>query len=117
MTKKDLRTGMVVTYRNGEKRTVFCDVYTHTGSMDYISNGGSWNELCNFNEDLTSRVTSDMDIVKIEVLTNVICICHNPNELSKHQLKTIWERKEVKQMTVAEIEAILGHKVEIISDQ
>lgn len=117
MTKKDLRTGMVVTYNNGEKRTVFCDVYTHTGSTDYVSNGNVWNELCNFNEDLTSRILGDMDIVKVEILTDRTHICYDPNELSKHKLKTIWEREEVKQMTVAEIEAILGHKVEIISDQ
>jgi hypothetical protein len=94
MNKSDLRTGMMVTYRNGLTRTVNvekqrfeCDDGMH--SMNFSR----------YNDDLTIRdySTSDYDIVEI--------------------YNTIWKRKpEPKRMTKAEIETALGHPIEVVQE-
>ena len=65
----------------------------------------------NFNEDLTHSYSSERDIMKVfdvrrrkfpECITTV-CIC-------------TWEREEVKEMTVSDIEKELGYRVKIVKE-
>lgn len=56
-------------------------------------------------EDLTSRSYSDNDIMKISV-------CDNPFDFTHGAI--IWEREEVVEMTLDEIEEALGYKVKIV---
>lgn len=114
MTKKDLRTGHIVTLRNGGQFMVFKNYHSqYNEPVDCIvSFHGTWTELKNYEEDLKNHCFHDLDIVKVSLIShphNTFC--------DNRQLTTIWDREEPKQMTVAEIEAILGYKVEIISDQ
>jgi hypothetical protein len=119
MTKSELKTGMVVTRRDGMKLTVYRNCgcsFGHTIHNDVIVNGYSenWHPLDNYTEDLlNNKGYPEYDIVKVELV-------HHPYDYNRYpfnaeRVKTLWERKDVKKMTVAEIESILGYKVEIIS--
>lgn len=113
MTKSELKTGHIVTYRNGEKRTVFKD--TNRNPADFITDGHTHVNLNAYNEDLTCVFDSNRDIVKVENAHSPITIGFNPGAFA--QLKTIWKRPIPKKMTVSEIEAILGYKIEIIAEK
>lgn len=72
-TKSDLKDGDVVTYRNGEKRTIK-DEELLTKSKIAV------NKLDNYKEDLTNKVGSmNLDIIKVE---------------RPVKYKTVFERKE-----------------------
>ena len=116
MTKSELRTGMIVTHRNGNRRIVYdnvCVQSKHDGDSILMDNIGSWNNLHNYNEDLTHRQYSYMDIVKIEIIS-MVADMHKPFDAPT---LIIWERPEPrKKITISEIEKLLGYKVEIIND-
>ena len=112
MTKSDLRTGMVVTCHNGYKYTVYLD--TCIGES-VLTNGCGWVNLNEYDEELKNKLNENFNIVKVEELTNLFCLTVPTNEIIQYNLSTIWTCS--KQMTVAEIEAILGYKVEIIAEK
>ena len=120
MTKSELKTGMVVTRRDGKKLTVYRNCacsFTHPIYNDVFVNAETmtWHSMDDYNEDLTtSEGSSKFDIVLVELV-------HHPYDFNQHtnnamKEKTIWERNPPKKMTVAEIEAELGYRVEIISE-
>ena len=113
MTKSDLRTGMLVTFRNGKKMYVYLNASNaFDNNANILTNGYTWTDLKYYNEDLTRLdIDSDMDIVAIERPCRAVCL-H-----SHKDMELIWERDASKKMTVAEIEKILGYKVEIISEK
>jgi len=136
MTKSDLRTGMVVTLRNGNKYTVYLNCHNHNNDhsssdrlfRDVLVNSSyghlddPWLSLCNYNEDLTRKLRTvgdhlDFDIVKVQTMLHPQHLNTVPEKVATYE--TIWERKEPnpKQMTVAEIEKELGYKVEIVSEK
>lgn len=74
-TKKDLKDGDIVTYRNGEKRIV----NKTAGYIVYINVMGKLSfHLDDFRNDLTNKRDNEYDIIKVE----------------KAQYKTVFERKE-----------------------
>lgn len=121
MTKSELKTGMIVTRRDGNKLTVYRDCacsFAHHIHKDVIvdASGEVWHPLDYFTEDLlNNKGYPEYDIVKVEVV-------RHPHDFNKfpHNAKiskVLWERPEpAKKMTVAEVEAILGYKVEIVSE-
>ena len=121
MTKSELRTGMVVTYRDGRKAMVYTDCHysylpndlkSMAGAL--ITEEGTWSDLRCYNENLTSTSHPDLDIMEVEIVEHPRFLWASYN--SNHY-RTIWERNPPKKMTVAEIESILGYRVEIISEQ
>ena len=131
-TKKDLRSGYVVEFRNGVKRLV-----TRTGSFVQIlvnPESGEWNYLnSNWNEDLTCKTGSqcippneneckcpsvyakDYDIVKVwGLVTRTTDYCKSLTTNTNNRA-LIWEREpEAKKLTVDEISKLLGYKVEVV---
>lgn len=72
-TKSDLKNGMVLTYRNNEKRLLYeLSLYEINDSKLTIAN-----DISSFNNDLTSDAMGEHDIVKVEYMG-----------------ETLWERKE-----------------------
>lgn len=115
MTKSELKTGMIVTLRNGNKKQVYIDVVTNNlQNANVITDGNTWSDLYHYNEDLTYKGSRELDIVKVAYVGFVIGL-HAGVESPVGN--TIWERKEPKKMTVAEIETILGYKIEIVSEK
>ena len=124
MTKSDLKTGMIVTLRNRNeyvflKDFVVDDDYTMGTCNDGVLVNGqrqSWMRMLSYDDNLKMKNTLDkeFDIMKVEIPDHVYAftdILYN-----KKRRKLVWERKEIKKMTVAEIEAIFGYKIEIVSE-
>lgn len=124
MTKEDLKTGMVVTYRDGRKSMVFKDcannnftnIFREKADM-LVSEDATWLDLHYIDEKLfyTNRnVNDDLDIIMVECVRcpHLLWKPYDPKNYT-----VIWEGNPPKKMTVAEIEAILGYRVEIISEK
>lgn len=117
MTKSELKTGMIVTYRDGKQRVVFKDTTMFECNKNFITDGVNWSLLSTWEEDLTCSFFKEMDIMKVEVATSFVMMCRNPVDIPSSYRKTIWERPTPKKMTVSEIESILGYKIEIIAEK
>ena len=121
MTKSDLKTGMIVTRRDGKKWTVYRNcacAFSHQIHDDVFVDASisSWEPFEYYTEDLLNKSgRTELDIMKIELV-------HHPYDFNKFPCnakvdKILWVRDDTKKMTVAEIESILGYKVEIVSDK
>ena len=105
LTKADLENGMVVEYRDGQKRLVL---------NNYLIGTNGYYELSDYKEDMKNQECSDLDIMRVFTISSVTtldCIFHIEN------LNLIWERKETKKMTVEEmqnkLEELTGEKIEV----
>lgn len=103
-TKADLKSGMVVEYRDGKRRLVL--------NNRLVGKDGYY-ELNMYTEDMKDKECSERDIMrvfKIVIITTLNRIFHIEN------LELIWEREEVKRMTVEEmrqkLEELTGEKIE-----
>ena len=109
MKKQDLKTGMLLQFRNG-------DVYMFINDT-FVSNEG-WTSLDNFEKDLNYVYNDELDIMKVsKVLEGYRLIPENWNEKTLNN-NLLWEREETIKMTVSEmqeeLEEKLGYKIEII---
>ncbi len=104
-TKADLKDGMVVKHRNGDKRMVISEAL--------IGENGYADQNC-FREDLTHRYFKDLDIVGVYAIQEY---SNFADMLSDYNLELIWERKEPKKMTVEEmrqkLEELTGKEIEV----
>lgn len=104
-TKADLRDGMVVKHRNGDKRMVISEAL--------IGENGYADRNC-FREDLTHRYFKDLDIVGVYAIQEYNNFA---DMLSDYNLELIWERTELKKMTVEEmrkkLEELTGEQIEV----
>lgn len=110
-TKADLKDGMVVEYRDGDR---FLVVKDHLLSKDYCADmsdlGDDLKDIYGFSaDDIVKVYEVDYDYAdEFEELFDLV------------SLKLIWERDKeepVKEMTVEEIEKKLGYKVKVIADK
>lgn len=105
-TKADLKDGMVVKYRNGDKRMVVNEAL--------IGENG-YSDRNRFREDLTHRYFKDLDIVGVYAIQEYNNFA---DMLSDYNLELIWERTELKKMTVEEmrqkLEELTGEEIEIV---
>lgn len=102
-TKADLRNRMVVQYRNGERKLVVDNLLMDRHESDM---------LIDYNDDLTFKdcYRNEYDITR--VYPEVDTFEQMLTVEQKH--KPIWQRPEVKEVTVAEVEEKFGCKVKII---
>lgn len=104
-TKADLKDGMVVKHRNGDKKMVISEAL--------IGEDGYSDRNC-FREDLTDRYFKDLDIVGVYAIKEY---SNFADMLSDYNLELIWERKEPKKMTVEEmrkkLEELTGEEIEV----
>ena len=109
MKKFELRTGMIVTLRDNSRMTVFLG--TDRLAINYITDGSQWINLDCYQGDLTHAKRSEFDIV-------AVASTQSPTDIfgRRTSTKIIWERP-AKKMTVSEIEAILGYKIEIVGEE
>lgn len=113
-TKSDLRSGDVILRRNGDVEIVCLE----TGTL--ICQTGGWNDLLDINEDLIyklycNHLVSEHDIMAVR----------RPREPGDCQFSAfdeklgelIYERKEVKEMTLEEVCKELGREIKIIKSK
>lgn len=100
-TKSDLKNRMVVECRNGNK-------YIVIDGMLLSTNDYSW--LLSYNENLTMKQgLSEFDIMKVYNRANSL-------GFNKYMLTLLWQRSEVKEVTMAEVEEKFGCKVKIVKE-
>lgn len=100
----DLKNGMVVEIRNGNRYLVL---------DNFLIRNKSRISLDSFNEDMTSKNNYDHDINEIFITE----IGSFESMLKGYLIKDIvYKRLERKKMTIREIEAELGYNIEIIGE-
>lgn len=122
MQLSDLKTGMIVTTRDGREWCVLKDFEcTYEGAKEknailcYSNMGGrSWTSLSNHSEMKNNGFMGDsLDIVKVEVP-------YHPHgfldlEYERDKRKLLWqEEPEIKEVTMSEVEEKFGCKVKIV---
>ena len=123
-TKDDLKTGMIVTFRNGTRCLVMRDIsYPLRVNADGCTNffiglddSETWTYFDNYGDDLTNIFSKTFDIVKVERVEYPIDILHR-EKWERHEAIVVWERIEPKKMTLAEIEKELGYPVEVVKQE
>ena len=130
-TKKDLRSGYVVEFKNGIKRLVtrtgmFTQILVNpeTGEWNYLQSG--WNDdltaqdnryrkMCDSECTLPKFYPERFDIVKVWGLIMSTDKYHNVFTTNIEGRDLLWEREpEAKKLTVDEISKLLGYKVEVV---
>lgn len=101
-TKADLKNGMVIEQRCGTRKIVI---------EDRIVGYEEYGELQRYGDDLLHQNNPGLDIVKIYKPTNTI-----EQALRSNNLELLWERHEVKEVTMAEVEEKFGCKVKIVKE-
>lgn len=111
MTLKDLRSGMVVETRDGDRYLVLVDGEDiHMMCGDGALHMGQWEVRQLYHDDLTrENGFNDHDIMKVYGRVQSFYKVNATKNL-------LWERKEIKEMTVSEIEEVLGYSVKVVAD-
>ena len=112
MKRNELEVGYLVELRSGHKAMVM-PVDSDENPIILVGEKGLWNNLYCYNDDLNHIFHGSDDIIKVwdfsKIYRDVFSFDTKYREL-------LWERKEKRKMTVAEIERILGYEVEIVSE-
>ena len=98
-TKTDLKTGDVVMQRNGLVQIVNCE------HQMFIARDG-WNDMNEVNPNLTNKAYEEFDIVAVRRPLKKSDCQFNAFDLERGTL--VYERKEVEEMTLAEVCRLLG---------
>lgn len=113
MTKSKLKTGMIVTTRDGNEYMVFKDVETdsrtHRGNVLVNINKRLWDDFDSYDENMICKHDSNFDIMKVKRCQVVADLLHD-----QCAANTIWERKEKKRYTYAQLREILGEEFEVV---
>lgn len=131
-TKKDLRSGYLVEFRNGHRRLV-----TRAGMFTQIlvnPNTGAWNYLAsNWNDDLTAKTGNNTPMCAAEHLAvrnwpkeyDIMRVWGLVKETARYGevflanpngRELLYQRREAKKLTVNEISKLLGYEVEIVGE-
>lgn len=111
MKLDDLKTGMIVTTRNGDSHIVMRDFVDEgdilAGISDNDSTTNSYIKLSYYKQDMKNNILSDFDIMSV----------YTPYlQCMDIQKKLIWEREECKEVTMKEIEEKFGCRIKIVGD-
>ena len=122
MKLSDLKTGMIVTTRDGGVWCVFRDFeWTYEGAKEKDAilcysntHDKSWTSLSSYSEMKNNGFMGDsFDIVKVEVPYHPYGFLNLEHEKDKRKL--LWkEEPEIKEMTMSEVEEKFGCKVKIV---
>ena len=107
--KMELKEGMIIECRNGERyllRTA-CGELVASSNNKYMS--------IDYDEELNENRYFDKDFDVMKIYTSNALILNNL--FNDTYLECIWERKEPKKMTLAQISEALGYEVEVIDNE
>ena len=111
MKLDELKTGMIVTTRNGDSYIVMRDFIDEGDILAGLSFNNkisdTWTSLSNYNQDMTNSGFPHIDIMS--VYSSYPYSSDTPKKL-------LWERKEYKEVTMKEIEEKFGCKVKIVGE-
>lgn len=110
MTKAELRTGMMVAYRNGDKRIVVMN--TADGDGFTAPDLKKWKSFSAYTDDLRD-VDGDTqyDIMDVYMPNNKFRVLNTNLDADYTR---VWHREEARRMTLGEVQTILGFAIEIV---
>lgn len=118
MTKSELKTGMIVTLANGKECYVFKELLFNGFLEDVlveINGADYWHRLSAYYENLTHKDGKEYNIVKVETIAHpYLMVRPNYHYLAKPSRIVIWQRKEKKKYTYAQLREILGEEFEVV---
>lgn len=123
MKKSDLKTGYLVVTRDGHEYVVYLNVLTNyqrdkkPEDIIVYNQGDSrrWNGLDTYNEDLTYKGKENKnDIMEVYMLYHPFTL--QDMTYCEQMRKLLWQREEPKELTIKEIEEILGYSIKIIKE-
>lgn len=110
--KYDLLNGDVIVMRNSYKYIFFKN---YAGKSDALVNtDGGWMDLNKYEDNLLFAKDSAFDI--LEVHRPVYCSAFYPAH-GFYNYECVFKREDRKKMTVEDIEAALGYKIEVIDNE
>lgn len=114
MTKKELRTGMRVTLRDGSVCVAVLDALGKGDNLLIDLHNYTWVSLVNYTDDMLEiDGVVCYDIMKVEEPNNAMTMFALDSGLKK-----LWKRKEEPiSLTVRELEDIVGYKFKIVEDK
>ena len=107
--KMELKEGMIIECRNGERyllRTV-CGELVASSNDEYMN--------FDYDEELNENKYFNKDFDVMKIYTSKAFILNSL--FNDNYLECIWERKEPKKMTLAQISEALGYEVEVIDNE
>lgn len=107
----ELKEGMIIECRNGERyllRTACGELFAFSSNNNYYMN-------LDYDEELNENRYFDKDFDVMKIYTSKAFILNNL--FNDNYLECIWERKEPKKMTLAQISKELGYEVEVIDNE
>lgn len=124
MQLSDLKTGMIVTWRNGVECTVVIDCKTQSniGTRFFVNaKNKQWMPFGYYGEDMKiirelddfEDGDNEFDIVKVEMSDHIYGFLDLDYERDKRKL--LWQEElEIKEVTMSEVEEKFGCKVKIV---
>ena len=106
----ELKERMIIECRNGDRYLL----RTTCGELVASSNDKYLN-LDYYDEELNENLYFDKDFDVMKIYTSKSFILNNL--FNNDYLECIWERKEPKKMTLAQISKALGYEVEVIDNE
>ena len=108
-TKADLKTGDVIRRRNGSVEILNRELGT------LICDNGGWNNFEHIREDLTDDyVGKECDIIEVRRPKDKCDCCFDAMRANAPRGILVYERKEVEEMTLAEVCKLLGKEIKIV---
>lgn len=114
-TKDMLKVGMLVEFKNDVRKVVM----PHKDGL-YLMGCNSSYELYEFANDLTHKRGDDImkvyDLPTTNLYSHRSLECGDDNDgiYSREDRDLLWQREEVKELTVDEISELLGYKVKVV---
>lgn len=114
--KHYLRTGDVLVLRNEQRYVVMKDYGKHHEETYLGISGYGWVDPEHYKSDLTNKLRhgKPFDVMKVMRPKRK---CEHFMSIDTDSFEVVFERVEPKKMTVEEIEAILGYKVDIVDQE
>jgi hypothetical protein len=111
MKKADLKTGMIVTVKNGYQYLLVEKCFVG------LTNASGWTLVENFTDNLYNRFNDDYDIIRVDELRDLTTI-RNVFKfgLREDNISNIWTRPTKKKYTYSQLKEILGEEFEIVKD-
>lgn len=109
-TKADLRTGDVILRRNGKVEILNRELGV------FICDCGGWNDFDKLKDDLTTMyIDNQYDIMEVRRPLEKCDCCFDAMKINGHHRGVlVYERKEVEEMTLAEVCRLLGKEIKIV---
>lgn len=116
--KSDLKTGMFVQTRNGEKwmvlrNSIYGDLLVSL-ERDKFGRSRSRVELSEYAEDMQHKGMGALDIMKVTSPNCYPDVFEAESELTSAMV--VYQREELKELTVKQIEELLGYAVKIVKE-